>query len=80
MQFNQSQMCASVTDPGGETWDTVLLQGLAKSAHLFGVCVRVVCVCGRPVFWDVLRQAVWKFMWTCMCSVSGVRKQSHVSH
>lgn len=39
MHFDQSQMCASVRDPGKETWDIVLLRGLAWSAHLSSVCV-----------------------------------------
>lgn len=43
MQFNQSQMCVSVRDPGGETWDIEWLQGLARAAHLSSVFVSV-CV------------------------------------
>lgn len=46
MQFNQSQMCVSVRDPGGETWDIEWLQGLARAAHLSSVFVSVcVSVC-----------------------------------
>ncbi len=33
MQLNQNQMCMSVTDPGRETWDLVLFEGLARETH-----------------------------------------------
>ncbi len=82
-QFDQSQMCVSVRDPGRETWDIVLLQGLARAAHRFSVCV-CVCVCVRMwdghVFWDMLHGAERKCAGTCVCSIWGVRKQRDVSH
>lgn len=74
MQFNQSQMCVSVRDPGGETWDLVLLQCLARPAHLSSVLV-FVSACGGLVFCKVLCGNV--------CGrasvLSGVRKQKVVS-
>lgn len=68
MQFDQSQMCVSVRDPGGETWDIVLLRGLARAAHLSSVCVRV-------VLWDMLHRAERKSVGMCVCSITGMKAE-----